>query len=207
MRPALPRLHLALLATLLSALPGLAFGDDLMNNKVQGGGAETPSTIYLGSVAVGGKAHILEALEDIKIALEQPLSNDPKLADVVVCRITDDIGTHAKQLLICGSNKVLAQDREVLQTSMTTALADVDAPSGGDNPKGASTACASGSCYEDSLSILNQSLTAQRRHYMKQQVNGASLKALLAKIPYPQQVRAVPAADTTPAPAIVTNHV
>ena len=205
MRPALP--HLALLATLLSALPGFACADDLMNDKVQQNGAETPATIYLGNVAVGGKAHILEALEDIKVALEQPLSNDPKLADVVVCRITDDIGTHAKQLLICGSNKVLAQDREILQTAISNSLGDIDAPSGGDNPKGASTACASGSCYEDSLSILNQSLNNQRHHYMKQQVNAASLHALLTQIPYPKQVQAVPASTTVPAPAVVTNHV
>jgi hypothetical protein len=197
---------ISLLAVLALALPGLACADDLMNDKVQHG-TDNQGTIYIGSVAVTGKGNILETLQDIKLALEQPFSNDPKLADVVVCRITDDIGTHAKQLLICGTNKILAQDREILQSAMTTALGDVDSPSGGDNPKGASTACASGSCYEDSLSILNQSLNNQRRKYIKQQVNGASLRALLATLPYPKQMQVVPASVTTPAPAVVTSHV
>jgi hypothetical protein len=171
------RLSLLPLVALLPLLPGLAWADALMDAKVHQN-ADSQSTIYLGTVAVGGQANILEALEDIKLALEQPLSNDPELADVVVCRITDDIGTHA-----------------------------IDAPSGGDNPKGSSSACATGSCFEDTASILNQSVNNQRKHYLKQQVNGASLHALLAALPYPKQVRAVPASVTVPAPAAVTAHV
>jgi hypothetical protein len=200
------RLSLLPLVALLPLLPGLAWADALMDAKVHQN-ADSQSTIYLGTVAVGGQANILEALEDIKLALEQPLSNDPELADVVVCRITDDIGTHAKQILICGTNRTLNQNKELLQTTMSTALGNIDAPSGGDNPKGSSSACATGSCFEDTASILNQSVNNQRKHYLKQQVNGASLHALLAALPYPKQVRAVPASVTVPAPAAVTAHV
>ncbi|HEY3646185.1 MAG TPA: hypothetical protein VGM16_12675 [Gammaproteobacteria bacterium] len=195
-----------LLTALLSLLPGLAWADDLIDAKLHQT-SDTQATIYLGAIAVGGQQRILEALQDIKLALEQPLSNDPKLADVVVCRITDDIGSHSKQLLVCATNRELARNKEILQTAMSNALGDTDAPSGGDNAKGSSTACATGSCYEDSLSILNQSLSNARRHFIKQQVNGASLHALLATLPYPKQVQAVPASTTVVAPAAITSHV
>ena len=196
MRTALP----ALLA--LSLLPMLAWADDpLMAGKLNQGSGDDQAVIYLGDVVVGGKREIYEAMQDLKLALDQPLSTDPKLADVVVCRIIDDIGTHARQLLICGTNRVLNQNRELLQTAMSNSLADADPPAGGDKAGGSSTACVTQSCYQDSFSILNQSLSNTRRHYMKQQVNGASLHALLAKLPYPAQPPAVPAAATAPAPA------
>ncbi len=203
------KLHLRapLLAILCLALPGLALADDLMNDKVQGNGDKGPGTIYLGSVAVGGQRNVYEALQDIKVALEQPLSDDPKLANVVVCRITDDIGSHTKQLLVCGTNKVLTQDKEILQTVMSSSLADQNASLGGDKHGGSPTGCLSAACYENSISILNESLDVQHRHYFKQQVNAASLHALLTTIPYPKQVQAVPASSTVPAPAVVTSHV
>lgn len=199
-------LRILVLATLLAG-PALARADDpLLTDKVNGSSSQ-PATIYLGTVAVGGEKEIYEAMQDIKLALDQPISTDPKLADVVVCRITDDIGTHAKQLLICATNQVLNQNKEILETVMSTALGNTNPPAGGDGHGGSSTGCNSASCFEDSLSILNQSLNNIRRHYVKQQVNGASLHALLAQIPYPKQVQAVPAATTVPAPAAITSHV
>ena len=202
-------LRTAALAALL-ALPALALADDpMLGDKLsQGSQDDQPATIYLGQVAVGGEREIYEAMQDIKLALDQPISTDPKLKDVVVCRITDDVGSHAKQLLICATNEVLNKNKEILQTVMSTALGNADAPTGGgDNSKGSSSGCQSANCYEQSLSILNESLNNTRRHYMKQQVNGSSLHALLAKIPYPKQVQAVPAAETVPAPAAITSHV
>jgi hypothetical protein len=194
------------LAALLAA-PGLALADDpLMSDKINGSSNE-PATIYLGDIAVGGQRQIYEAMQDIKLALEQPLSTDPKLANVVVCRIADDIGSHAKQLLICGTNAVLNKNKEILQTTMSNSLNDTDQPLGGDAHGGSSSACSNIGCYEDTLSILNESLSKTRKHYMKQQVNGASLHALLAKIPYPKQVQAIPASTTVQAPAVVTSHV
>jgi hypothetical protein len=194
------------LAALL-AVPALALADDPLFTAKASAQGQDPATIYLGDIAVGGQREIYEALQDIKLALDQPLSTDPRLAKVVVCRIADDIGSHAKQLLICGTNEVLNQNKEVLQTVMSNSLPDLDAPQGKDGHGGNSTACATVSCYEESLSILNQSLSRTRKHYMKQQVNGASLHTLLAKIPYPKQVQAVPASTTVLAPAVVTSHV
>lgn len=200
-----------ILLSALTLLPALAWADDpLMSGKLNQS-SDDQATIYLGDIAVGGEREIYEAMQDIKLALDQPLSNDPKLANVVVCRISDDIGSHAKQLLICGTNKVLGQNKEILQTYMSTSLADQDAPAGGDGAGGSSTACAGESCYTNTFSILNQSLDHTRRHYFKQQVNGASLHALLAKIPYPQQAQPaqaqpVPAAASVPAPAAATSH-
>jgi hypothetical protein len=202
------RLYTRQLALLFLALPCLARADALLDQTLsKPGKSDAPPTIYLGTVAVGGKTEILEALQDIKVALDQPFSNDPKLADVVVCRLSDDIGTHAKQLLICATNRELAKNKELLQTLMSASLADADAPSGGDNVKGSSTACASGSCYETTVSILNQSIESNRRHYLKQQVNGPSLHALLQSIPYPQAVQPAPAPGTVTAPAPATAHV
>lgn len=196
------------LLSALALLPALAWADDpLMGAKLSQAAPDDQTVIYLGKVAVAGEREIYEAMQDIKLALDQPLSTDPKLADVVVCRITDDIGSHAKQLLICGTNRVLNQKKEILQTVMSTSLADTDAPSGGDHVQGSSTACATEGCYQDTFSILNQSLNVTRRHYMKQQVNGASLHALLARIPYPAAPQAAPAASTLPAPAAVTRHI
>ena len=198
--------HLVLSALML--LPAAAWADDpLMSGKFDQSGSGDRAVIYLGNVVVSGDREIYEAMQDIKLALDQPFSNDPKLADVVVCRITDDVGTHTKQLLICATNKVLAQNKEVLQTVMSTALGDVNAATGnGDKSKGSPTGCVSSNCYEESLSILNQSLDNTRRHYLKQQVNGASLHALLAKLPYPRQPQVVPAAASVLAPAAVTSH-
>ena len=195
--------HLAA-ALLIAGLPALAMADDLIQQKVNAQGPQAePATIYLGTVAVGGKQEVFEALQDIKVALDQPFSTDPKLADVVVCRITDDIGSHTKQLLVCATNRELVKNKEILQTAMDTAIS-TDPPKGGDNHGGSPTTC-SGSCFQTTVNILNMSLNNQRRHYIKQQVNGAALRALLAKLPGPQQT-AVPAAATVPAPAAVTAH-
>lgn len=190
---------------LLLGLSAAALADDLQQDAFSGASRNEPPTIYLGTVAVGGKREIFEALQSIKVALDQPISDDPKLADVVVCRLADDIGTHAKQLLVCATNKVLNENRELLQTAMSTAI-NSDPPKGGDGHGGSSSACM-GACFEHAVNILNESLNNQRRHYIKQQVNGASLHALLSSIPYPQDLQPVPAATTSPAPAAVTSHV
>lgn len=194
------------LLSMLMLLPSLASADDLMNGKVHDQSGDQ-AVIYLGDVVVGGQREVFEAMQDLKLALDQPLSTDPRLADVVVCRITEDIGTHAKQLLICGTNKVLNQNRDLLQSVMSTSLGDIDAPLGKDGHGGSPTGCVSTRCYQDSLSILNQSLNNTRHHYMKQSVNAGSLHALLAKIPYPTQLQPAPAAATVAAPATVTSHV
>ena len=190
------------------ALPALAWADDPMMSDKMHDRSDNQATIYLGDIAVGGQREIYEAMQDIKLALQQPLSNDPKLADVVVCRIADDIGSHAKQLLICATNRVLNQNKEILEAAMSSTLGDADAATGsGDSSKGSPTGCMSANCYAENLGILNISLQNMRHHYMKQQVNGAALHALLSKIPYPSQPQPAPAAGTAPAPAAVTNHV
>ncbi|HEX2667114.1 MAG TPA: hypothetical protein VHP13_01965 [Gammaproteobacteria bacterium] len=164
------------------------------------------SVLYLGKIGVTGHEAILSALQEIKLALQQPLSNDPRLADVMVCRLTDDIGTHAKQLLICGTNKVLNENRTLLQASLSTFLGHANPPAGGDGAGGSSSACNSGACFEQGLGILNQSINNQSKRYIKQQVNGAALRALLAKVAYPEST-VVPAAATMPVPAAATAHV
>jgi len=194
----------ATLLLLLVSTPVSA--DDLQQGMLTTTSKQDPYVvIYLGKVAVGGQKEVYETLQSIKVALEQPLSNDPKLADVLVCRLTDDIGTHAKQLLVCATNRTLQKNRDVLQASMDSSLADADPPLGGDGHGGSSTACISGSCYENTVNLLNETINNQPHHYLKQQVNGTSLRSLLNTIPYPKQE--APAAATVVAPPAITGHV
>jgi len=206
MRQALLRLAAIPTALLFLLASALAGADDLQQGKLNTTSNQDPYlVIYLGKVAVGGKKEVYETLQSIKVALEQPISNDPKLADVMVCRLNDDIGSHAKQLLVCATNRTLNQNRQLLQTTMDSTLANADPPSGGDNSRGSSTACISDSCYENFMTILDESINNQPHHYLKQQVNGASLRSLLNTIPYPKQD--APAASTVVAPPATTGHV
>ncbi len=141
------------------------------------------AVIYLGSIAIDGERRVYEALQDIKVALEQPLSSDPRFADVMVCRLADEIGKRAKQVLICGSNRALAQNRELMQTVVAAGL--ICNRDCGDRPGPGQV-----------VGVLNDSINSQPRLYLMQQVNGPSLEALLATIPYP----AINSGSPKPAP-------
>lgn len=143
-------------------------------------GVENHVVIYLGSIAVDGQRNVYHALQDIKVALDQPLSSDPSLAEVMVCRLADEIGTHAKQVLICGTNRALLQNRDLMQMMV--------AYGGGVQTPGAE-ACIDASCGGRVVGILGDSISSQPRLYLMQQVNGPSLNALLASIPYPTYAR------------------
>ncbi|HEX2667115.1 MAG TPA: hypothetical protein VHP13_01970 [Gammaproteobacteria bacterium] len=158
---------------LLLALTARAGADE-----VQGFGNHT--VIYLGSIAVDGQRNIYHALQDIKVALDQPLSSDPKLAEVMVCRLADEIGIRAKQVLICGTNRALLQNRELMQV--------IAAMDGGLEMPGAQ-ACGDAACGGRVVGILEDSINMQPHLYLMQQVNGQSLNALLASIPYPSYGR------------------
>ncbi|MGH8292987.1 MAG: hypothetical protein ACRESA_05885, partial [Gammaproteobacteria bacterium] len=54
--------------------------------------------LHLGKIKVKGQKQIIKTLQAIKVALNQPESSDPKLQNVVVCRLTNDIGSHANQI-------------------------------------------------------------------------------------------------------------
>ena len=160
---------------LISGLPG-AFAQS--NAVSQNAGNDQP-VIQLGKIQVKGEKQIIKVLQSIKIALRQPYSSDPRLANVVVCRIENDIGSHAKQLLVCGTNRTLAKRRDRIQTALTVMLS---APTPGGE--------------QAEVSVLQEMLESLPDNYLHAPVNGPALRALLKKIPDPPPSRNQAAPDT-----------
>lgn len=161
--------------------------------------ADDPNmTMYLGNIEVRGQKNITRTLQAIKAALTLPYSNDPKLANVMVCRFIDQAGSHVKQELICGTNRVLAQQRSALHAAMTVATAQNSGP-------GAS-GCLSSSCYEAVFAALDQVIEQSSGRYIHTTVDGAAMRSLLQQIPMPSYQVLVPVTPTeTPAPAAASN--
>lgn len=152
------------------------------------------AVIYLGNIQVRGEKNIVKTLQAIKIGLQMPYSTDPKLANVVVCRIEDQAGSHVRQWLICGTNRMLAKQREALHTAMVASV-----PAGsqlGSN-------CVSEGCYENVFSVLNETMNSLPGNTLHTSVNGPALHKLLEMVPYPQGY--IPAPSSTTAPAAPTH--
>ena len=135
------------------------------------------SAIHLGRITVRGQQKIIATLQAIKVALNQPESSDPKMQNVVVCRLTNDIGSHASQILTCATNRTLATRRQVTQLGFLTPI-----PAGGGE--------------QARISVLNGYLTGVPSNILHVPVNGPAFRNLLDKIPLPTS-----AAATTRAPA------
>ena len=152
--------------------------------------ADDPNMVmYLGNVEVRGQQNITRTLQAIKVALTLPYSSDPKLANVMVCRLEDQAGSHVKQELICGTNKVLSQQRGALQAAMTAALAQ--------NSRGAN--CSTSVCYESVLTALNPVIRSTADHYLHTTVDGSALRGLLQQLQTP--VYEIPVQVAAPAAA------
>lgn len=139
--------------------------------------------IHLGKIEVRGQQKIIATLQAIKVALHQPESSDPKLANIVVCRIHNDIGSHEQQILTCATNAALAARRDATQTAMRWALSNPGPPGG--TPDSAA--------FE-----LNQMLANQPGNILHAPVNGPAFRALLEKIPLPASPDQAPHATTSP---------
>jgi hypothetical protein len=147
--------------------------------------------MYLGNVEVRGQEKITKTLQAIKVALDMPYSNDPKLADVMVCRLEEKAGSHVQQILICGTNRILSKQRAALQMHMAVAVTL--------NSHGGP--CTSIDCYSGVFDELNETLDSMPGHYLKTTVDGSALHGLLQQVPYPP--KATP--DEEKAPAAATN--
>lgn len=133
--------------------------------------------MYLGNVEVRGQEKITKTLQAIKVALAMPYSNDPKLADSMVCRLEEKAGSHVQQILICGTNRILSKQRSVIQSTMTMAAAQNSAP-------GAASCMGSG-CYQAVFDALEEVTMNMPGHYLKTTVDGAALKGLLQQVATP----------------------
>jgi hypothetical protein len=152
--------------------------------------------MYLGKVEVRGQQKIFKTLQAIKVALREPFSSDPKLANVMVCRLQDEAGSHVKQVLICGTNRNLSANREHLQTSMMFVAAQ-NTGSNSDNNMGACM----GNCTSGVTDVLQETVNSQPGQYLNASVNGPELRSLLNRIPVPDAQSA-----STSAPSAVTHR-
>lgn len=172
---------------MLCAMPAMA--------RMDGGptGSEDKNMVmYLGNVAVHGQYKITKTLQAIKVALAMPYSNDPKLADMMVCRLEDKAGSHVQQVLICGTNRLLAQQRASLQSAFTLAAAQHQPQGGG--------GCTTADCYKAVFDALNDVLDRTSGHFLHTTVDGSALRNLLQQVPTPAPEDAtadeIPAATT-----------
>src|SRR5512135_2074537 len=98
--------------SILCALPAMARMD---GGPARGQGKE--AVLHLGEVDVHGEQQITRTLQAIKVALTMPYSNDPSLANVLVCRLEDSAESHVKKVLFCGTNRTLALQRGAIQSN------------------------------------------------------------------------------------------
>lgn len=144
---------------------------------------EPPPTLQLGTVSVTGERKIMETLQAIKVALHAPFSSDAAHANYVVCRINKSLG-EAREYLDCATNRDFTQRREATQTTIMIGTYGVP---GGGNP-------------------LDYFVAAQPNHQLHMPVQGAALRALLARVPDAPtdegaRLQASPAAATRVPPA------
>lgn len=138
------------------------------------------STLQLGAIEVHGVQQVTRTLQAIKVALTRPYSNDPKLANVLVCRLEDAPGSHIKQQLVCGTNRILSLRRNSLQSNFTAATA-TNTRQG----PGGSVGCYDSVCYTAAFEQLNETIASLPGHYLDQTVNGPALRKALNDTPMP----------------------
>lgn len=176
-------LNVLLFATMLSLpLATMAGGDTAQTGAAQAHGSAEPA-MQLGRVTVTGEKQIVKALQLIKVALRRPESSDPKLANVVVCRLDNEVGYHDKQILTCGTNRWLSARRDTFQMSMKNAIAN----------------CGFNCGTQEYVNGWNEYLATQPGQILQTPVNGPAFRALLEKIP-------LPAPAATAAPSAAPHH-
>lgn len=172
---------------LLCALPALARMD---------GPADPGPVMHLGEIEVHGQQQITRTLQAIKVALTMPYSNDPKFANVMVCRLEDSAESHVQKVLFCGTNRTLALQRGILQSNATVAVAlNNDSHGGG-------VGCNDSQCYTAVFAQLTETLDSLPGHYLHTTVNGPALRNALQNVPMP----APDATTTVAAPAAATKQ-
>ncbi|MGH8403607.1 MAG: hypothetical protein ACRESO_09430, partial [Gammaproteobacteria bacterium] len=72
--------------------------------------------------------------------------------------------------LICATNRVLSEGRDIQNTAMTTALAQ-------NYQGGASGGCSNSVCYTQVFAELNEALNSLPGHYLHTSVNAPALHA------------------------------
>lgn len=186
-------------AILLSGALGTTFAPGAAaDNLISGEGPD--QVLALGPITVTGTPMVLKVLQMIKIGLDEPFSTDPRMANVVVCRMHDETGSHFTQTLICATNKAWFGMRRATQMGMLNARANETNTNGAEGA--GSTSCASNGCYAQAFMALNEALAALPGGYLHTSVDGSALRSALKDIPYPK----IPGKPATPAPEATTQH-
>jgi hypothetical protein len=163
----------------------LLFSSPVLADKIVRGQGQN-QTLELGQIQVTGRPMVLKVLQIIKQGLEEPLSTDASKANVVVCRVNDETGSHIKQTLLCATNKAWLSERSTMQANLQSAQSQV-AP-GSDSFMGVTT-CASGLCNSVQFDPLNDALSALPGGFLKTSVDGVELRRLLKNISTPAKVK------------------
>ena len=72
--------------------------------------------------------HLLKTLQQVKVALHKPFSDNPKLVDQMVCRFgTNQPGHRSAGVLECGTQGWYSMRREAMQLALMTGQAAVPA--------------------------------------------------------------------------------
>lgn len=164
-------------------------------NLITGQGRQ--QVLNLGPITVTGTPMVLKVLQMIKIGLREPQSTDPRMANVVVCRMHDETGSHFTQTLICATNKVWYDIRSATQVGMLNARANATNTNGAGDA--GSTSCTSNACYGQVFMALNEAIAGLPGGYLHTSVDGAALRKALEHIPYPK----LPGKPVNSAPAAI----
>ncbi|MDE2235003.1 MAG: hypothetical protein KGK44_05570 [Gammaproteobacteria bacterium] len=168
----------------MGMLSGPAAADKLVTGDNNG------MVLHLGKIDVQGKHTVIRELQAIKLALQQHFSNDPKLADVVVCTLETQAGSHIMKRLSCATNRSWIRQRDGVQADMTYAQQSTNVKEGLPHNRLGSedtTGCTTSSCYDRMLSPMDETLGLLPGHYLQVTVDGATLQTLLSKIQDPRQ--------------------
>ncbi|HEY1992173.1 MAG TPA: hypothetical protein VGH71_06885 [Gammaproteobacteria bacterium] len=165
MRHAIP-LSICFSITLGLATPALA--DDTPPPPTPAQQDDWNKVIELGKVDVHASRdeqakQIVAGLKVIKHALKANLSNDPADANVVVCRMNYDTGSHLTAHLMCATNRTMMVYRDQLHAAMMTGT--------NGQPDGAAT---------QELEHLNG--VADRHRYFSTKINASELQKLLLQV-------------------------
>lgn len=184
--------HKHISSALIVLSVGLPYTLPAMARMHMDGPEDQSQVMHIGEVEVHGQQNITRTLQAIKVALTMPYSNDPKFANVMVCRLEDSAESHVKKELTCGTNRTLAVQRGLTQASYTVATSQ----------NAAGTNCVSSTCYTAVFEQLSETLSTLPGHYLKATVNGSALNTALQSVPMP----APDAPTKVAAPAAATKH-
>ncbi|MGH8279627.1 MAG: hypothetical protein ACRETQ_08715 [Gammaproteobacteria bacterium] len=153
--------------------------------------------VKLGSVTVRGQA-VIQVLQALKLALQQPNSDNPKLADIIVCRIHNAVGSHVQQVLTCATNRTINSRRDQTELAWDMPTPVPRGPNG--LPSNADTIALS---YR--IDSLNDVLDNQPGQVLNLYLNGTPILSLLAKTRVPAPARTTVRVAAA-APALVTGQ-